>query len=234
MTGVKSAGSHHRWGRSIQTAHGQPQSRLVAIPSFQPKARQASGASGARERDLAERLVSSAELRDSATGAHMRRVGRLTVLLARSLGVPDDVLPHLELAATMHDIGKIGIPDQVLNKPGLLDAGERRIMEQHTLMGARLLGQSRARAVQLGREIALNHHERWDGTGYPYGISGSAIPLLARIVAVVDYFDATVTDRPYRAAMKPCDAFAMMRVGRRKRFDPEILDRFLALQPQTM
>lgn len=164
----------------------------------------------------------------------MRRVGRRAVVLARAMGLPDYLLMPFELAAAAHDVGKIGIPDQLLSTPGPLKPEERRIMEQHTLMGARLLGQSRARAVQLGREIALNHHERWDGTGYPYGISGSAIPLLARIVAVVDYFDATVTDRPYRAAMKPCDAFAMMRVGRRKRFDPEILDRFLALQPQTM
>ena len=160
----------------------------------------------------------------------MRRVGRRAVVLARAMGLPDYLLMPFELAAAAHDVGKIGIPDQLLSTPGPLKPEERRIMEQHTLMGARFLRGPAGGAIELARTIALSHHERWDGSGYPYGIGGKTIPLVARIVAVVDYFDAMVTDRPYRSAMRPDQALEMMGAERERRFDPEVLDRFLELE----
>ncbi|MDH3271872.1 MAG: HD domain-containing protein [Gemmatimonadota bacterium] len=186
----------------------------------------------AREEEIAVRLVSAAEFRDSATGAHIRRIGRFTLLVATAMRLHEHVLDHLELAASMHDVGKIGIPDHILLKPGPLDEEERRVMERHTVVGARILEDSDTPALQLGREIALSHHERWDGTGYPFGLSGEQIPLVARIVAIVDYFDATVNDRPYRPAMSVEEVLGIMRGERERHFDPAVLDLFLHLQPQ--
>lgn len=185
-----------------------------------------------REEEIAVRLVSAAEFRDSATGAHIRRIGGYTVLMAAVMRLPARILDHLELAAAMHDVGKIGIPDHILLKPGPLDDEEREIMQRHTVFGARILEDSDTPALALGREIALSHHERWDGTGYPHGLAGREIPRVARIVSVVDFFDAMVNDRPYRKALPPEEVLATMRTLRGKHFDPEILDLFLLLQPQ--
>jgi len=146
------------------------------------------------------RLAVAAELRDDDTGAHILRLGYLAEALARLLGVPAERAQTLRLAAPMHDIGKIGIPDQVLKKPGQLTAEERALMQTHPRLGAEILGSSRIPLFALAAEVALHHHERWDGTGYPRGLAGEDIPLSGRIVAVVDYFDALTMDRCYRPA----------------------------------
>lgn len=187
----------------------------------------------AREEEIAMRLVSAAEFRDTETGAHTRRIGRLTALVGSELGLPRAQLQHLDLAASMHDVGKIGIPDQILLKPGPLDDEERSIMQRHTLLGADILDGSDAAALQMARRIALSHHERWDGAGYPHGLSGRKIPVEARIVSVVDFFDATMSDRPYRPAMDRRDVIDLMKSERGRHFDPEILDTFLAIQPKV-
>jgi putative two-component system response regulator len=131
-------------------------------------------------------------------------------------------------ASPMHDIGKIGIPDNILSKPGKLDAQERAIMEQHTLIGARIIGEHNTPLLDMARTVALTHHEKWDGTGYPRGIKGENIPLVGRIVAVADVFDALVSKRPYKKAWPAEKAVAVIKEESGKHFDPEVVKVFLA------
>ena len=140
--------------------------------------------------EILQRLASAAEYRDGGTSRHTARVGELSALLAAALGMADDQVGALRRAAALHDIGKVGIPDALLLKPGRLTAEETRIMRTHTTIGAHILGGSDARLLKMAASIALRHHEHWDGTGYPNGIKGDAIPLPSRIVAVADAFDA--------------------------------------------
>jgi len=188
----------------------------------------------AREDEISVRLVSAAEFRDSATGAHIRRIGQSSLLMGRVLGLPADVLDVLDLAASMHDVGKIGTPDSILLKPGPLDPDERRIMQTHTTVGARILRGSQVPALQLARTIALWHHEKWDGSGYPDGLEGEAIPMECRIVSVVDYYDACANARPYRGALPVETVLEMMQAERGRHFDPEVLDVFLELHPEIV
>ncbi|MCY4756072.1 HD-GYP domain-containing protein [Pelomonas aquatica] len=174
------------------------------------------------------RLAVAAELRDDDTGAHILRLGYLAEALARLLGVPAERAQTLRLAAPMHDIGKIGIPDQVLKKPGQLTAEERALMQTHPRLGAEILGSSRIPLFALAAEVALHHHERWDGTGYPRGLAGEDIPLSGRIVAVVDYFDALTMDRCYRPAFADDRALAMLADLSGSAFDPAVVATFLA------
>lgn len=174
------------------------------------------------------RLSLAADLKDDDTGVHIIRIGFLSEALALLLGESPAQAAMLRKAAPMHDIGKIGIPDRVLKKPGPFDAEERAIMNEHSRMGSEILGRSRIPLFQLAAELALSHHERWDGTGYPAGLAGHAIPLSGRIVAVVDFFDALTMDRVYRPAMPVDVALGMLREQRGKAFDPEIVDTFLA------
>ena len=134
---------------------------------------------------------------------------------------------HLRYAAPLHDIGKIGIPDSILGKPGPLDAGERALMQEHTLHGRELLGGSGNDLLELASTIAWTHHERWDGNGYPLGVAGEEIPLAGRIVAVADGFDALTSDRPYRPARTADEAVAVLENGRGTAFDPAVVDAFL-------
>ncbi|HEY0784036.1 MAG TPA: HD domain-containing phosphohydrolase [Thermoanaerobaculia bacterium] len=178
--------------------------------------------------DTIRRLVLAAELKDQETGHHVVRIGRYTALLARALGLPEDQVAAIGHAATMHDVGKIGIPDAILLKPGSLTPEERRIMQGHAVIGGRILENSSSELLSAGQVIALSHHERWDGTGYPRGLAGEAIPLEGRICAVADVFDALTTDRPYRSAMDPNAALMLMVEGRGTHFDPRLLDLFAA------
>jgi putative two-component system response regulator len=137
----------------------------------------------------------------------------------------------LRQAAALHDVGKVGIPDAVLRKPGKLDPSERRLMQQHTTIGAAILAGSSSPLIRLAETIALSHHERWDGAGYPHGLRGEDIPLAARICAVCDVFDALLSPRPYKAAWPLPEALAELERERGRHFDPALVDAFLALVP---
>ena len=175
------------------------------------------------------RLALSAEYRDDDTGQHTARVGTLSALIASALGLDATRVMLMELAAPLHDIGKIGVPDHVLLKPGALTLAERTIMQSHTTIGAEILGRSASPLLQLAREIALCHHERWDGLGYPAGLRGELIPLSARIVNAADTFDALINSRPYKNAWSQEEALREMRAQRGRQFDPAVLDAFLSL-----
>lgn len=179
--------------------------------------------------EMLERLAVTAELRDDSTGEHSYRVGKLASLLAQEFGCDEDTCFMVELAARLHDIGKIGVPDAILLKADKLNDAERQIMRTHTTVGAELLSKSNIPHMQMAEEIARYHHEWWDGSGYPGNLSGSAIPLAARITALADVFDALTHVRPYKQAW-PIDA-ALDEIARLKgrQFDPQLNDLFIVL-----
>jgi len=174
------------------------------------------------------RLALAAEFRDDDTGVHMVRLGYLAEAVALAMGESAAFAGMLRRAAPMHDVGKIGVSDAVLKKPGFYTPEERLEMNRHAEMGADMLGRSRIPLFQLAAEVALTHHERWDGTGYPRKLAGDAIPLSGRIVAVVDFFDALTMDRCYRKAFPDDKALAMLMEQRGLAFDPQVVDAFLA------
>ncbi len=173
------------------------------------------------------RLAMAAEYKDDDTGVHIVRIGFLAEALALALGQPKSYAQLLRKAAPMHDIGKIGIPDNVLKKPGPFTPEERLVMNQHPGIGADILGKSRIALFQLAAEIALTHHERWDGKGYPKQLAGENIPLSGRIVSIVDFYDALTMDRVYRRAFSHEKAMEMLVGERGKAFDPAIVDCFV-------
>jgi putative two-component system response regulator len=180
------------------------------------------------------RLALAAEFRDNDTGIHIVRIGFLAEALALACGASAPWAAMLRKAAPMHDIGKIGIPDAVLKKPGALTPDERRVMNGHASIGADILGRSTIPLFQLSADVALSHHERWDGGGYPRGQAGTDIPLAGRIVAVVDFFDALTMDRCYRPAFSDEAAIGMLRADRGRAFDPELVDVFDRTLPNLM
>lgn len=177
------------------------------------------------------RLALAADYRDTDTGVHIIRIGYLSEALALLLGLSAETAALLRKAAPMHDIGKIGVPDAVLKKPGPLDPGERQLMNRHAEIGAHILGRSRIPLFQMAAEVAQHHHERWDGRGYPAGLFGESIPITGRIVAVADYVDALTMDRVYRPAFSAAEALTMLASERGRSFDPRIVDAFLAHAP---
>lgn len=172
------------------------------------------------------RLSTAAEFRNQETGDHIVRMSLYCALLARLAGLGAERAEELRIASPMHDVGKLGIPDQILLKPGRLTVGERRVMEGHTEMGYRILAGSGVELLDLAAELALTHHERIDGTGYPRGLAGDEIPLEGRIATIADVFDALTSDRVYRPAFDPEEARQMMTAGRGKQFDADLLDLF--------
>jgi hypothetical protein len=178
-------------------------------------------------REAVEALADMVDLRDPYTAGHCRRVADLSEQLARRLRLPADEVELIRSAARVHDVGKIGVPDHVLRKPGQLDAGEWVHMRAHAEAGAALL--ARFPDYARGRELVLAHHERYDGMGYPRGAAGDRIPLGARIIAVADAYDAMTTDRPYRAGLAPAQAATELRRHRGAHWDPQVVDAFLAL-----
>jgi putative two-component system response regulator len=172
------------------------------------------------------RLSWAAEFRNQETGEHIVRMSLYCTLLARLAGLETDRAELIRIASPMHDVGKIGIPDRILLKPGRLTEDERRVMEAHTEMGHRILAGSGVELLDLAAEMALTHHERIDGTGYPARAAGEEIPIEGRICAIADVFDALTSDRVYRQAFQPDEARAMMLEGRGTQFDPELLDLF--------
>ncbi len=179
--------------------------------------------------EMLERLAVTAELRDDSTGEHSYRVGRLSSLLGQDFGCDDQTCFMLDLAARLHDIGKIGIPDGILLKPDRLSEAEREIMKTHTTVGAELLAQSEMPHMQMAEDIARFHHEWWDGSGYPNGIGGAAIPIAARITALSDVFDALTHRRPYKEPWPVARALEEIAYLKGHQFDPELTDLFLAL-----
>ncbi len=179
--------------------------------------------------EMLERLAVTAELRDDSTGEHSYRVGRLASLLGQEYGCDDQTCFMLDLAARLHDIGKIGIPDGILLKPDRLTEAEREIMKTHTTVGAELLAQSDMPHMQMAEDIARFHHEWWDGSGYPNGIGGAAIPIAARLTALADVFDALTHRRPYKEPWPVARALEEIAYLKGHQFDPELTDLFIAL-----
>jgi len=173
------------------------------------------------------RLCLAAELRDKETGMHIRRIQEYSALLAKKCGLPDEQVGLLFLASAMHDLGKIGIPDSILLKPGKLTEDEWVIMKTHTLIGAQGLANSRFKLIQLAETVAYYHHERWDGKGYPCGLKGEDIPIEARIVSVVDSFDAMLSTRPYKKPMPLPEVLEIIRSASGQAYDPAIVAVFL-------
>lgn len=182
--------------------------------------------------DTIRRLTLAAEYKDHDTAGHIERIGRYSEVVGRTMGLAPMELELILHAAPMHDVGKLGIPDRILLKPGALDEEERQIMNGHTTIGAQILAGSESPVIQLGATIALAHHERWNGKGYPHGIGGDEIPRDARICAVVDFFDALTMDRPYRKAVPNDEVVAMMREESGEHFDPQVLEAFLEARPE--
>ncbi|HBZ56169.1 MAG TPA: two-component system response regulator [Syntrophobacteraceae bacterium] len=177
-------------------------------------------------------LGRAAEYRDDDSGNHVRRIGQFTRILAQHLGMEKAFVESIAAASPLHDVGKIGIPDAILLKPGMLTVDEWQVMQTHTVIGATILGESNWPLIRLGREIALSHHERWDGGGYPHGTKGDTIPLAARITNICDQYDTLRSPRAYRAARDHREAVYVITKGdqrtRPEHFDPQVLEAFEA------
>jgi putative two-component system response regulator len=187
-----------------------------------------------REEETIYRLMRAAEFRDNETGMHIVRMGRYAALVGAKLGLNEAEQRMLLLATPMHDIGKVATPDRILLKPGPLTPAEWEIMRSHTTSGYDVLSGSSSLVLQTAADIALRHHERWDGSGYPGGLSRESIPQCARIAAVCDVFDALVSDRPYKRPWRPEDAFAEIERVAGSHFDPAIARAFLECRPDVL
>jgi putative two-component system response regulator len=183
--------------------------------------------------EIIERLAVAAEFRDDSTGQHTRRVGQTSALIAQQLGWSDMQVNLMRRAAPLHDVGKIGIPDYILLKMGRLTREEFAVIKTHTAIGARILSGSRFPLLRMAEQIAMTHHERWDGEGYTHGMRGDGIPLVGRIVAVADVFDALTQQRPYKPAWPLKDAVAEVERQRRFQFDPCVAEAFLRIMERN-
>jgi putative two-component system response regulator len=177
--------------------------------------------------EILERLALAAEYRDDDTGAHTRRVGESAAAIATALGLPQDEVELIRRAAPLHDVGKIAVPDAILRKPGRLTPEEFDQIKEHTVKGAAMLSGRAFPLLDLAQQIALTHHERWDGQGYPNGLAGDHIPLPGRIVAVADVFDALTHDRVYKEAWPAEEALHEIQTQAGRQFDPDVVEAFL-------
>jgi putative two-component system response regulator len=178
------------------------------------------------------RLSKAAEYKDEDTGAHIQRMSLYSAALARRMGMDESTIESILYAAPMHDLGKIGIPDRILLKPTRLDAAEWEIMKQHSVIGAEILKGSDAEFIRMGETIALSHHEKWDGSGYPNGLKGIEIPIAGRITAIADVFDALTSRRPYKEPFCAEHSLAVIKEGRGVCFDPDVADAFFAIKDE--
>ncbi len=183
--------------------------------------------------DTINRLAIAAEYRDEETGDHILRISRYSALIAGKIGLSPSVVDNIRYASPMHDVGKIGIPDRILLKPGPLTSEEMNIMKRHTTIGASILDNARAEILRYAQEIALSHHEWFNGAGYPGGLEGKAIPLTGRIVAVADVFDALTSARPYKNPYPADVAFDIIRQEHGEHFDPRLADAFLSARREV-
>ncbi|WP_245413868.1 HD domain-containing phosphohydrolase [Fulvimarina endophytica] len=189
---------------------------------------QATASLVAREEEIIWRLARAIEYRDGTTGDHVSRVAEICRILAETLGLGEERARILYLAAPLHDIGKIGIPDAVLQKPGRLSAEEMSVMRRHVDIGAAILGEASTEVVHVASVVAKTHHEKWDGNGYPAGLAGDAIPIEGRIVALADVFDALCSERPYKAAWPIEKAYDEILACSGSHFDPGCVEAFVA------
>jgi putative two-component system response regulator len=180
------------------------------------------------------RLCRAAEYKDDNTAGHLHRVSNYAALLAIKLGLRKKTTESILLAAPMHDVGKIGIPDHILQKPGKLTPDEWEIMKKHTIFGGKILEGSHVGYIRFAKVIALTHHEKWDGSGYPLGLKGDKIPLVGRIMAMADVFDALTSKRPYKKAFSVEKSFEIIKQGRENHFDPDIVDAFFSITDQIL
>ncbi len=177
-------------------------------------------------REALETLARAAEYRDDDTGQHTKRVGDLSARIAEAMGEGNEFVEYIRLAAPLHDVGKIALPDSILLKPGPLDEEELQTMRRHTITGGQVFSGIESPMMKLAREIAICHHERWDGSGYPNGLAGDSIPLSARIVSIADVYDALVNERPYKRAWTHEDAVAEIESQSGRQFDPRVVEGF--------
>jgi putative two-component system response regulator len=183
---------------------------------------------------VVQRLGRAAEYKDNETGLHVIRMSHFSRLIALEAGMGEAWSDTLLNAAPMHDVGKIGIPDAILQKPGKLDPEEWAVMQRHTEIGAEIIGEDGSDLLHMAREVALNHHEKWDGSGYPRGLKGDAIPVSARIVALADVFDALTSERPYKKAWPIDQATDLIREQSDQHFDPELVEAFFRCLPTML
>ena len=179
-------------------------------------------------------LSKAAEYRDEDTASHIYRMSSYCAAIARKMGLPEKTVESILYAAPMHDVGKIGIPDSILLKPGSLTDDEFAVMKQHTVIGAKILENSKTDFIRLGETIALTHHEWWNGTGYPQGLKGKDIPLEGRIIAVADVFDALTTKRPYKEPFSLDVSFQIIAESRGIQFDPDAVDAFFSIKSDIL
>jgi putative two-component system response regulator len=215
--------------RQLEAQGEQFPDRLLAEKDAELTEKLAQQSTGTRQGELLEQMAFTAEMRDDPTGEHCYRVARLAALLAMEYGESPASCNTIERAARLHDIGKVAIPDTLMQKVSPLTDGERQILQTHAATGADLLTKAKVSYGDLAEEIARHHHERWDGNGYPDGISGSAIPLAARIVAVCDAYDALTHEKTYRRAFSSDEAIAEILRQKELQFDPALVELFVPL-----
>lgn len=220
--------------RNLLTLHKQQLIIRNRANLLESQVNMATDAIQRREKETLYRLARAGEFREGITGSRLLRMGRFCVLIAQALDMDDEQCRILEYAAPLHDIGKIGIPDHILGKPGKLDAEEFEIMKRHTNIGYEILKDSPSPYLQMGAIIALRHHERYDGSGYPDGLQGKKIPLVARIGAAADVFDALISKRVYKEAWTTKAAFDFIASVRGKHLDPDVVDAFLAQKKELI
>lgn len=179
-------------------------------------------------------LSFAAEYKDNETGHHVLRMSHYSKILAKALGYSDSLAEEIFQAAPMHDVGKIGIPDSILKKPGKLDVDEWEVMKLHPIIGAEIIGEHRDGLLKMAREISLSHHEKWDGSGYPFELKGDEICPEARIIAIADVFDALTTDRPYKKAWEVEEACNYLKDQSGKHFDPNFVPLFIKMLPEIL
>lgn len=222
---IQEVGEGHRVQQGIlQTAR----EHLLTEERLEREVRLRTAAIREREHEIAVRLLAAASTRDGETGGHVRRIGLYSGVLGETLGWEPSRVEDIRVAAPMHDIGKIAIPDAVLRKPGRLTNEEFGLMQQHTVIGAKMLGGSDIPLLQMATEIALCHHEKWNGTGYPHGRKGSEIPIAARVVTIVDVYDAMISRRVYKEPIPEREVIETMRAASGSDFDPELFNAFEA------
>jgi len=232
-----------KWLLDLKTAHDKLQDHQVELERIVEQRTQALRAALQEMTDARrlthdahletiKRLTIAAEHKDKDTAGHIERIGKYSEVMARAMGMSPGEVEVILHAAPMHDVGKIGIPDRVLLKPGKLDDEEWVIMRSHTTMGADILSGSSSTIMQMGERIAISHHEKWDGSGYPNGLSGKDIPVEGRICTIVDFFDALTMNRPYRKAVPNDETVKMLLADSGTHFDPELVDVFLTVRDE--